>query len=170
MPRKPERPEPRKGHPPHMTQPKHHDTYARKRKSAGAEVCEKCGLVHHAGRWYRGAPPSNTDVDAGLCPACERIRDDYPAGTIRLPETFLDDREEVLALIRNAEEAESAEHPLERLMDVADDPDGGLVVTTTGIHLARAITNKLERRFHRQARIHYPEEQHLIQVDWEAEA
>jgi len=156
----------RRGRPPQMTQPKHHDTYARKAKPENTRVCDQCGVVYHAGRWYWGEPPQ-ADVIGGLCPACERIRDRYPAGTIRLPEDFLAQRDEVLNLIRNAEQAEKAEHPLERLMGVEDE-GGGLVVTTTGIHLARAITSKLERRFHKEARIHYPEEQNLIQVSWEA--
>lgn len=69
-------------------------------------------------------------------------------------------------MLRNAERAEGEEHPLERLMDLVDEPDGSLVVTTTGLHLARAIANKLERRFHRHARIHYPGEQERVQVDW----
>lgn len=143
-----------------------HDTYARTAKAAGTIVCSGCGVVYRDGRWAFGTPPS-TDVEHELCPACQRIRDGYPAGTLRLPAAFLDDRDETVRLIRNAEEAERAEHPLERLMTLEDEPDGGLVVTTTGIHLARALANKLERRFHRQARIRYPEEEHRIQVDWE---
>lgn len=161
------RPGPRKDHPPRTTRPKHHDTYAGRAKSPAALVCERCGLVQHAGRWTPGPPPL-TDVATGLCPACERIRDRYPAGTLRLPASFLERRDEVLSLIRNAEEAERAEHPLERVMDLEDGADGGLTVTTTGIHLARAIASKLERRFHRTARLRYPEEQHLLHVDWEA--
>lgn len=157
---------PRRDQPTRMPRPKEHDTYARRSKPAKATVCDACGVVYHGGRWYWGAPPL-TDVNAGLCPACERIRDRYPAGTIRLPAAFLEQREEVLGLIRNAEEAEKAEHPLERLMDVEDAPDGGLVVRTTGIHLARVITSRLERRFHRQSRIRYPEEQNLVYVDWD---
>lgn len=161
------RPGRRQDHRPRMVQPKQHDPYARRKKAANAQVCDQCGVVFHAGRWYWGAPPL-TDVKDGLCPACERIRDRYPAGTIRLPEAFMAQRDEVLGMIKNAEEAEKAEHALERLMDIEDGPDGGLVVTTTGIHLARAIANKLDRRFHRKARIRYVEEQALIHVDWEA--
>lgn len=160
-------PGPRKGHPPRMAQPKQHDTYAKEAKAEKARVCDRCGVVFHAGRWYWGAPPL-TDVRGGLCPACERIRDHYPAGTIRLPEAFLEQRDEVLGMIRIAEEAEKEEHPLERVMDVEDDPEGGMVVTPTGTHLARAIAHKLERRFHRQARIRYPAEQNMIHVDWES--
>lgn len=147
--------------------PRHHDTYAAKAKMAKALVCDDCGVVFHGGRWYWGAPPL-TEVRAGTCPACQRIRDRYPAGTIRLPEKFLEQREEIMGMIRNAEQNERAEHPLERVMSIEDEPSGGLVITTTGVHLARAITSKLERRFHRQARIRYPKEEMLMRVYWVA--
>jgi len=136
-------------------------------KPEGPVVCDRCSLVFHGGRWVRGAPPL-ADLASGLCPACERIRDRYPAGTLRLPAEFLAERAEVIGFLRNAARNESAEHPLERLMDVEDEPDGGLRVTTTGIHLARVIAHGLERRFHRRARIRYPDEEHLMLVDWEA--
>ena len=151
---------------PHMPRPRQHDTYAHRRKRAGTSVCGGCGVVFRAGRWCWDAPPADA-VEGGLCPACERIRDRYPAGTLRLPASFAEEREEVLGLIRNAEQSEKAEHPLERLMGIEDDPGGGLIVTTTGLHLARSIASKLERRFHRPARIRYPEESHLMHVDWE---
>jgi hypothetical protein len=119
-------------------------------KAAGALVCGTCGLVRHGGRWYRGAPPT-TALHAGLCPACERIRDRYPAGTLRLHPAFVEHRAEIVHMIENVERAEQAEHPLERLMGVCED-EGRLVITTTGIHLARQIAHALARRFHQRAR------------------
>jgi hypothetical protein len=146
-----------------MVQPKEHDTYKAKAKPSGAMVCDTCSVVFHGGRWFWGSPPL-TDEHGGLCPACKRIRDRYPAGTIRLDASFLEHRKEVLRMIARVEEVEKEEHPLERLMGV-EESDDGITLTTTGIHLARRITNKLERRFHKQARIRYPEEQNLIFVD-----
>jgi len=127
-------------------------------------VCEDCDVVFHHGQWYWGAPPL-CDEKGGLCPACQRIRDRYPAGTIRLhrlPEKY---RDEVLAMIHNAEEREKREHPLERLMDIEDKGEE-LVVTTTGIHLARCIAGDLRRRFHGGVEVRYPKEEQFIQVDW----
>jgi len=143
---------------------RHEDNYPHRGKAAKAEVCTDCGLVLHAGRWYRGAPPE-TDVADGLCPACARVRGRYAAGTLRLDETFLPHRDEIARMARNEEEAESAEHPLERLMGL-EDAEGGMVITTTGVHLARRIANKLERRFHRQARFRYADGDELLHVDW----
>ncbi|HEX6882842.1 MAG TPA: BCAM0308 family protein [Planctomycetota bacterium] len=138
---------------------------ARRPKAAGALVCADCGLYQQAGRWQCGKPPLAA-LRAGRCPACERVRQRYPAGTLRLPVEFLRHRTEVLRLIRNVARAEAAEHPLERLME-AEESDGHLVVTTTGVHLARAIAGRLARRFHRRPRLRYADGEALLHVTWE---
>jgi len=140
------------------------DSYARVEKRA-TMACDTCGVVFHGGRCSWGAPPLG-DVAGGLCPACERVRDRYPAGTIRIPGGLDAAREELEGLVRNAEAAERESHPLERLMDVAVGPEGDMVVTTTGIHLARAIAHKLERRLHKKAELRYPDEQRLLFVEF----
>lgn len=155
---------PDRGHRPRNIQPTHHDPYAARRKDRDAMVCDSCAVVGHGGRWRWGAPPL-TDVRGGLCPACERIRDHYPAGTLRLPGIPAEDLTEIRALIANTEAAERTEHPLERLMDVEEE-DGGLVVTTTGVHLARRLANALERRLHRQLSFTYGEDGELVQITW----
>lgn len=136
-------------------------------KRSGAFVCADCGVVQHAGKWYWGAPPL-AQPRSGRCPACQRIRARDPAGTIRLAPAFLARAEEVLDLARNVERAEKAEHPLERLMEV-EQSDGHLVITTTGIHIARQIAHKLARRFHRRARIRYEEAGGVVHVEWEGD-
>jgi NMD protein affecting ribosome stability and mRNA decay len=151
------------GHWPCNVQPKQHDTYKRRTKAADARVCPECSVVYHGGTWFWGAPPL-APVASVLCPACERIRDHYPAGTIRLHGSLLEHLEEIRGMVANAEDAEKAEHPLERVMEVRESEEG-LLIETTGIHIARRITSKLERRFHQEARIRYPEEQHLIFVE-----
>lgn len=158
---KDQRPGPRRDH---RGEARGTDSYARAEKR-GTMACDTCGVVFHGGRWSWGAPPLG-DVAGGLCPACERIRDRYPAGTIRIPGGLAAEREELQGLIRNAEEAERESHPLERLMTVEIEPEGGMVVTTTGIHLARAIAHKLERRLHRKAELRYPDEQRLLFVEF----
>lgn len=148
--------------------PKEHDTYARGAKPAQGVVCSECGAVHEAGRWTWHAPPV-AELRAGLCPACERIRDRYPAGTIRLPLAMASDREEIVNAVRALERAEKAEHPLERVMDIEETGED-LVITTTGVHLARRIAARLGRRLHVKPRLRYPAEQNLVFVEWPAPA
>lgn len=74
------------------------------------------------------------------------------------------ERDEIEHLVRSVEEAEKAAHPLERVIAI-EAADASLVITTTGIHIARRITTQLERRFHRKARLHYDETSEL-RVEW----
>jgi hypothetical protein len=128
-------------------------------------VCQECGIIQHAGKWFFGPSPL-AQSEIGLCPACRRVRDNYPAGTLRIPLAFLVRRDEVLQLMRNIEAVEKSEHPLERLMGI-EESDGHLVVTTTGVHLAREIAHKLATQFHRRPRFRYAEGEDLVHVDWE---
>ena len=148
-----------------QVQPKEHDPYRARAKPKGALQCPECGLVCEQGRWRAGAPPVGA-LTAALCPACERARDRNPAGTVRIGARALEAGDEVVNLIRNVERAERAEHPLERIMELEVRRDG-LVVTTTGLHLARRIGNAVERRFHGDARIQYLPESSELRVDWE---
>jgi hypothetical protein len=131
---------------------------------ADAIVCDDCSVLHHDGQWYWGAPPRGP-VEGGLCPACRQIRDHYPTGTIRVPADLITQRDHLLHLIRNADALESANHPLERLMDI-DTRNSGLIVTTTGIHLARRIASKLGRALARKPRMQYSAGQLLVDVDF----
>jgi NMD protein affecting ribosome stability and mRNA decay len=146
-----------------LVRPKEHDTYRERSKHKDAVICDDCGLTCYEGRWTRSAPPLG-QLNSGLCPACRRIRDRYPAGTVRVRGALDPLREEILGLIRNVEQQETEEHPLERLMDVTEESDA-FVVTTTGLHLARCIAGALKRRFHGNVAVRYLEEQNLIYVD-----
>ena len=140
------------------------ELYASPSKEAGALVYEVCGAVRYEGRWTFRAPPL-ADLAASRCPACQRIADREPAGTLHVPADFLAHRDEVVNMIRNVEEKERAEHALERVMEIAEE-GGRMTVTTTGIHIAREIAHKLARRFHRKARLHYAGDESRVEVDW----
>lgn len=141
---------------------KRHDPYHAQAKSSDARVCKQCGVTAYGGKWSWKGPPL-ADVHECLCPACQRIRDDYPAGRIELHGVSAGERTEIENLIRNVEAAEKAEHPLERLMAIRD--EGQMVlVTTTGVHLGRAIAGALGRRFHGCVSIDYPAGEDRIRV------
>jgi hypothetical protein len=136
-------------------------------KPGPAQVCTGCKLVNERGRWRWGAPPV-AELHSVLCPACKRIRERDPHGTLRLPPSFSAHAEEIRGMLKNLEEAERAEHPLERLMEVKDGPEG-LLVTTTGVHLARRIASSLARRFHEKPRMRFEDGKERVLVDWKRE-
>ena len=53
-------------------------------------------------------------------------------------------RAEVVATLVRVAEREAAEHPLERIVEIRQDGDD-IVVSTTGIHVARAMGRALQR-------------------------
>ncbi len=159
------RPDPSKGHRPRTGRAQPRDAHGVRRpdaKPTGALACD-CGVVFHAGRWRWGPPPL-ADVVSAVCPACERVRARRPAGSVRLHPELDAPEEEVRHMVANLEQAEREEHPLERVMAV-ERVDGALLVTTTGVHLARRVAHALERRFHRKGTTRYPEHEAVVLVD-----
>jgi NMD protein affecting ribosome stability and mRNA decay len=103
--------------------------------------CPDCKASYRNGRWtWERAPVGSY---AHVCPACERIAGDYPAGIVSISGTFqAAHRDEVEGLIRNVEERERGEHPLKRVMAIDAESDG-LVVKTTDAKLAEALGKAL---------------------------
>jgi NMD protein affecting ribosome stability and mRNA decay len=147
-----------------MVQETRHDAYQAKHKLHEPTVCPQCGAVFHDGRWQWLAKPAGAHEE--LCPACQRIRDSYPAGYVTVEGAFLrQHRDELLHLVRNEEARAKAEHPLKRIIKVEDE-DGGLLVTTTDIHLARGIGEALHHAYQGELEYHYNEQENLLRVVW----
>ena len=114
-----------------------HDTYRRRAKPIAGTTCSRCHATVKAGRWCWDGGPTLTH---STCPACQRIMDKLPAGHVEITGDFFGaNRLEIVHLIQNVTNRESAEHPLERLMDMVDD-DGRTVLTTTGIHISSGLS------------------------------
>lgn len=142
-----------------------HDPYKNRGHLADPTVCSECRATYHAGRWTWSAGPA--DAARATCPACQRIRDRYPAGIVTLRGAFLaEHRDEIVALARNVEEREKSEHPMNRIMAVAEE-DGAIVVTTTDSHLARAIGSAVYAAYKGDVDYSYADEQTLLRVTWE---
>ncbi len=142
-----------------------HDSYKPRRKPMSPRVCPDCKALFKDGRWGWAVAPAS--VLKQKCPACQRIHDDFPAGYVTLTGEFLaTHRDEVLHLVHNHEVREKSEHPLQRIMKVADTPEG-LLITTTDVHLARGIGDALHHAYRGKLDYHYNPEQTLLRVRWE---
>jgi len=142
-----------------------HDSYKPRRKSMSPRVCPGCKALFQDGRWHWAEAPSSTIEQT--CPACQRIHDDFPAGYVTIQGAFLTThRDEILHLVRNHEAHEKAEHPLQRIMKVADTAEG-MLITTTDVHLARGIGEALHHACQGKLDYHYNAEQTLLRVQWE---
>ena len=141
-----------------------HDPYQAKGKYPEPTVCPQCKAVFHEGRWRWGEAPA--DAHAHVCPACQRIADELPAGFVDLEGEFMaTHRAEILALVRHQEERARQEHPLQRIIAVSEKADG-VEITTTDIHLARALGEAVHSAYQGELEFHYNREDYLLRVHW----
>lgn len=145
-----------------------HDPYKTRLKLAEPTVCPQCKAVFGRGRWHWGEPPAG--ANEALCQACHRINDAYPAGELTLSGGYLAaHKAEIVNLARNQEEQENGEHPLHRIMGIADNGDA-LLITTTDIHLPRRIGEAVHKAFKGAFDFKYDDEGYFIRVNWRREA
>lgn len=140
------------------------DPYQLHRKLREGTVCPQCGAVYHGGRW-QWSPRPQTALEA-LCAACRRSNDRLPAGLVILKGAVAQERkDEIIRLARHQEEAEKAEHPLNRIMTITEDAQG-ITIATTDIHLPRRIGEALARAFGGVPDIDFEEEGYFVRVTW----
>lgn len=89
-----------------------------------------------------------------------------PAGWVSMEGAFVQAHAaELIELARRLEAREKAEHPLQRIMALTEEP-GKVAVTTTGLNLARGIGHALHHAYKGELDIHYAPHQYLLRVDW----
>ncbi|MBA4181122.1 MAG: hypothetical protein C0506_11085 [Anaerolinea sp.] len=130
--------------------------------------CPVCGALYANGRWQwrTGEAAAKESPHAEVCPACRRIRDGYPAGYLTLSGQFLTrHRDDVMALVRQEARVETAEHPLNRIMEVRDQ-GADISITTTDVHLPRRMAEAVHDAFGGELRVGYADEDNLVRVSW----
>lgn len=140
------------------------DSYHAMGKLHEPAQCPSCHASYRAGRWTWAKPVAG--AVAHKCPACQRMEDDLPAGYVKLKGSFLPaHRDEILAVVKAREAHARAEHPLQRIMAVEPNADG-IVVTTTDVHLARAIATAVHNAFKGELDLRYSDSENLLRATW----
>lgn len=141
-----------------------HDPYKSAQKLADATWCADCGAVYADGRWQWGG--LKDEAKKRRCPACQRIHDELPAGYVTLSGEFLAaHRDEIVHTVRNLEQREKSEHPLQRIMKMQEQ-GAQLLITTTDVHLARAMGEALRDAYQGELEtVHNPGED-IVRVRW----
>lgn len=140
------------------------DSYKMRGKPAEPSACRECGVIFHHGRWQWGAKPANAhDI---LCPACHRIHDVAPAGYLTLQGEFVaQHRDDIQHLLHSVESREKADHPLQRIMEISE-ADDMTTVTTTDVHLVRAMGEALHRAYHGELEFKYGADENMVRAHW----
>jgi hypothetical protein len=141
-----------------------HDPYKARYKPREPAVCPTCGVVYEHGVWHWKGRPDGAHEH--ICPACQRTRDNLPAGYLTLEGEFLaGHREEIMQLVGNEEARAKAEHPMERILAIQQE-GSRTVVTTTDLHLARRIGDALRHAYQGALEIKYSPDEYLVRVFW----
>jgi hypothetical protein len=74
-------------------------------------------------------------------------------------------KQEIIELARNTENAVREDHPLQRIMSIKEDGDT-LVITTTDIHLPRRIGHAIVDAYKGDLNTHYDREGHFVRIKW----
>jgi len=140
------------------------DPYKATRKPPEPTRCPECNASFQDGRWsWTPAPP---DSHAQMCPACQRIQDEFPAGYVLIKGDFAKaNRDQVIEVVKGKEKREKVEHPLQRIMSI-EDVALGIQVSTTDSHLARGIGEALHDALSGELKIRYSKDENLVRVSW----
>lgn len=152
------------------------DMYLPRGACQSISVCGKCHAVYRNKRWY--AEPSeyetakkNPAAATTVCPACLKIRDNFPGGIVTLKGAYtVSNRQEVLNLIRNEEGRARGFNPLERVMSVREKEFGMLIISTTTEKLAQRLGRAIKKAFHGEVNYKWSHDNKLVRVDCEKAA
>ncbi|HKJ72177.1 MAG TPA: BCAM0308 family protein [Gammaproteobacteria bacterium] len=149
-----------------LVQEYHHDPYFVRERYQEPSLCKECGVVYQDGifEWMKNPP---RDAPAITCPACQRIRDDYEGGIVRLEGGFLNNHwDDIRNLIENTCDRETHERPLERILEWRNEDDGAVVIRTTYEHLARRIGEAVHKAYKGDLKLQYPGGEKYVRAHW----
>jgi hypothetical protein len=140
------------------------DSYKSPRKLPESSRCPQCGATFFKDRWTW--KPALADSPAHICPACHRIKDKFPAGYVTLNGEYLTaHRDEIVSLAKHCESREKTNHPLQRIMSV-EAVAGSMLITTTDVHLARNIAERIHGAHKGELSLNYSKEENLLRATW----
>lgn len=149
------------------------DSYLPRGARRKISVCEGCRAVYMNKRWYAEGDVDETalrnpDAMKIVCPACLKMRDNFPGGIVTLKGDYvLPHKQDLVKLIKNEEARARGLNPLERVMSVKENGYGGLVISTTNEKLAQRIGRAVKKAFHGEIAYHWSHDNKLVRVDWE---
>lgn len=139
-------------------------------------ACERCHSVYMNKRWYADSDlyenmKKNGEAIEVVCPACLKIRDNFPGGILTLKGSYIiSHKQELLNLIKNEEGRARGFNPLERIMSVHENSFGKLVISTTNEKLAQRLGRAIKKAFHGEVVYNWSHDNKLVRVEWERAA
>ena len=148
------------------------DPYEMVKAPKGPVICRACKAIYANKRWRFESVEArklaaSKETQKIVCPACQKIKDDYPEGIVTLTWSDLRAHEsEIKGLIANVEERALANNPLERVMKISR-LKKDLEVKTTSDRLAQRIGRELVRAYKGKVATHWAHVDMLARVTWQ---
>jgi NMD protein affecting ribosome stability and mRNA decay len=152
------------------------DPYRPRGASKKVSVCIGCRAVYMNKRWYAdealfNSSLGNPDTVKTACPACLKMRDNFPGGIVTLMGSYvLPHKQDVLNLVKNEEERARGFNPLERVMSIKENGHGSIIISTTNEKLAQRLGRAIKKAFHGEVAYHWSHDNKLVRVNWVREA
>ena len=147
------------------------DVYLPKGGSREVVLCSKCGAFYWNKRWSADAADLRTArAEAGtakvVCPACQRMQDDNPAGVLTLSgEYMLQHENEILNMIKHVEANGRAKNPLARIMEINQE-NKVLTITTTDAKLAQKLGREVYKAHKGELHFRWSQAESFSRVNW----
>jgi NMD protein affecting ribosome stability and mRNA decay len=147
------------------------DVYLPKGGSREVTLCSKCGAFYWNKRWSTDADElgkigREAGITNGVCPACQRMRDDNPAGVLTLTGDYLLQHEnEILNMIKHVEANARAKNPLARIMEINQEKKV-LTISTTDAKLAQKLGKELYKAHKGELRFQWSQAESFSRVNW----
>lgn len=146
--------------------PRSLEPYLPKRGLPEGTACKGCGIVYRNKRWQLEESSAAVPKGDVLCPACQRIVGEDPAGVVTLSGAYLaQHKEEILNMVRQQEVKHREKNPLGRIMEIKEE-NGGIVVTTTEDKLAQKIGRELYKSQRGELHYKWSHDLRMVRVEW----
>ena len=148
------------------------DPYVIFKAPKGPAMCRKCKAIYANKRWYIDSSKASKLAAASgtqklLCPACRKIKDDYPEGIVTLKWSGLREHEgEIRGLIANVETRAVSVNPLDRVMKIVGRKKD-LEVQTTNDRLAQRLGRALVRAYKGKVDYKWSHRDMMVRVTWQ---
>ena len=147
------------------------DPYHTEKASKEVAVCSGCSALYWNKRWYLDEGEAESLIskkvkNTVLCPACQRMQDNNPAGIAVFTGDYLvAHEEEILNSLKNIEEKARVKNPLSRIMEIRQDGNI-LTVLTSDDKLAQKLGRDIFKAHSGSLQYQWSNEHNFVRVNW----
>ena len=122
-------------------------------------------------KYYQLHQGKKGNYEEKMCPACRKIKDNYPMGLVFISGNFIDKhKDDILSTVKSEERRAIDKNPLERIMDINRENKNHYRIETTTDTLAQRIGKILHNSYKGEIEYKFSEGQKVLQVFWSRES